>query len=108
MTHAPIWMAISVLDGPWIAVNPALCKLLGYTEDELLDGRTFADLTHPDDLAQEQVLLDELLAGARTSYTIEKRFLRPDGSVVWAQTAVTLVRDSQGRPRYFVGQCLDT
>ncbi len=108
MTHAPLGMAISVLDGPWVAVNPALCKLLGYTEDELLDGRTFADLSHPDDLAREQVLLGELLAGQRSSYAIDKRYLRPDGSVVWTETVVSLVRDEQRQPRYFVAQCLDT
>lgn len=108
MTHAPVGMAISVLDGPWVAVNPALCKLLGYTEDELLDGRSFVDLTHPDDLARERVLLDETLAGNRSAYALDKRYLRPDGSVVWTETVVSLVRDEQRQPRYFVAQCLDT
>ena len=108
MTHAPIGMAISVLDGTWIAVNPALCKLLGFTEDELLESRTFADLTHPDDLARELPLLDEMLAGQRSTYALDKRYLRADGSQVWTETVVSLVRDEQRRPRYFVAQCLDT
>ena len=108
MNHAPVGMAISRLDGPWIAVNPALCTLLGVREEELLNGRTFAELTHPDDLAAELVLLDELLAGARSSYAIDKRYVRPDGSIVWTKTVVSLVWDAHGRPRYYVAQCLDT
>ena len=108
MNSAPIGMAISRLDGPWVAVNPALCRLLGVSEDELLGGLSFAELTHPQDLPAERALLDEMLAGARSSYTIDKRYVRPDGSVVWTQTVVALVRDEEGRPRYFVAQCLDT
>ena len=108
MHSAPIGMAISRLDGPWVAVNPALCRLLGVTEQELLGGLSFAELTHPDDLPAERVLLDEMLAGARSSYTLDKRYVRPDRSVVWTQTVVALVRDERGRPRYFVAQCLDT
>ena len=108
MTNAPIGMAISTLDGVWVAVNPALCKLFGYTEDDLLGGLSFADLTHPDDLPGELVLLDEMVAGTRSAYAIDKRYQRPDGSLVWTQTVVSLVRDSQGGPRYFVAQCLDT
>ena len=108
MHSAPVGMAISRLDGPWVAVNPALCRLLGVAEQELLAGLSFAELTHPDDLPAERVLLDEMLAGARSSYTLDKRYVRPDGSVVWTQTVVALVRDEQGRPRYFVAQCLDT
>lgn len=108
MTHAPIGMAISRLDGPWVAVNPALSQLLGYSEAELLGGLTFADLTHPDDLEQELVLLDEMLAGRRSFYELDKRYLCRDGRTVWTRTVVSLVRNARGEPRYFVAQCLDT
>ncbi|MFP4233981.1 MAG: ATP-binding protein [Nitriliruptoraceae bacterium] len=108
MTHAPIGMAISRLDGSWVAVNPALCKLLGYPEEELLGDLTFADLTDPEDLSRERVLLDELLAGQRSSYGLDKRYHRSDGSLVWTHTVVSLVRDEQDQPRYFVAQCVDT
>ncbi|MFU8840328.1 MAG: ATP-binding protein [Nitriliruptoraceae bacterium] len=107
MTNAPIGMAISTLDGPWVAVNPALCALFGYTEEELLGGLSFADLTHPDDLPAELVLLDEMLAGARSTYALDKRYRCRDGSLVWTRTVVSLVRDRDGSPRYFVAQCLD-
>lgn len=108
MTNAPIGMAISRLDGPWIAVNPALCDLLGYPEEDLLGGLTFADLTHPEDLVVERQLLEELLAGTRSDYRVDKRYRRRDGSVVRTETVVSLVRDQRGQPRYFVAQCLDT
>lgn len=108
MTHAPIGMAISRLDGPWVAVNPALSQLLGYSEAELLGGLTFADLTHPEDLEQELVLLDEMLAGRRSFYELDKRYLCRDGRTVWTRTVVSLVRNARGEPRYFVAQCLDT
>lgn len=108
MTYAPVGMAISRLDGPWLAVNPALCALLGRDEDALLATAGFEELTHPDDLARELPLLDALLAGTRSYYELDKRYLRPDGSEVWTQTVVSLVRDEDGQPRYFVAQCLDT
>lgn len=107
MTHAPIGMAISVIDGPWLAVNPALCELLGYTEPQLLGGLSFADLTHPDDLAGELELIDEALAGDRDHYTIDKRYVHADGRTLWTTTSVSLVRDDDGVPRYFVAQCPD-
>jgi PAS domain S-box-containing protein len=107
MTNAPIGMAISTLDGPWVAVNPALCALFGYTEEELLGGLSFADLTHPDDLPAELALLDEMLAGDRSTYALDKRYRCNDGSLVWTRTVVSLVRDRDGAPRYFVAQCLD-
>ena len=107
MTHAPIGMAISVIDGPWLAVNPALCELFGYSEQQLLDGRSFADLTHPDDLDAELALHAATLAGDHDHYSLDKRYLHADGHIVWTTTSVSLVRDELGTPRYFVAQCLD-
>lgn len=107
MTNAPIGMAISTLDGPWVAVNPALCDLFGYTEEELLGGLSFVELTHPDDLATELELLEELLAGHRSTYALDKRYRCHNGSLVWTRTVVSLVRDRDGTPRYYVAQCLD-
>lgn len=108
LTNAPVGMAIAALEGPWIAVNPALCRLLDYTEAELLDGRSFADLTHADDLPTELELLEEMLAGQRSTYALDKRYRRRNGSLVWTRTVVSLVRDRAANPRYFVAQCLDT
>ena len=103
---APIGMALVTPDGRFLQVNPSQCEILGYSEDELLR-KTFQELTHPDDLAADLALLDQLLAGEIASYQSEKRFVRRDDRIIWAQLAVSLVRDHQGAPWYLVGQLED-
>ena len=98
---APIGMALVSPDGHLSRVNGALCELLGRPMLSLL-GAEAASLTHPDDLEVELPLADELLAGVRRSYEFDKRFLLPDGSVVWASVGVSLVRDVDGEPERFV------
>lgn len=83
--------------GHFLRVNPALCNLLGYSEEELLQ-RSFLDVTHPDDRASDWSKLHELVAGRITSFQSEKRYLRRDGSIAWGQATVNLVRDANGRP----------
>lgn len=95
--HAPIGMALVGPDGQFREVNTALCHIVGRDETELL-GRTFQDITHPDDLAEDLELLSELVLGLRTDYQLDKRYLRPDGSVVWVQLNVSLIRDERGSP----------
>ncbi len=104
--HAPIGLALLAPDGRWLHVNPALCRLVGYTTDELRT-RTFQDLTHPDDLNADLDQVRRLLAGAIDSYQLEKRYIRKDGSLMWALLAVSLVRDAAGTPRYFISQIQD-
>ena len=103
---APIGMAIVALDGRFVRVNPAECEILGYSEDELLS-KSFQEVTHPDGLADELALLNQLVDGELSSYTMEKRFIRKDGTLIWGQLAVSLVRDHQGAPQYLVGQLED-
>jgi diguanylate cyclase (GGDEF)-like protein/PAS domain S-box-containing protein len=104
--EAPIGIALVALDGGWLRINPRLCELLGYTERELLD-RTFQDVTHPDDLDADLALLEETLAGERRGYEMVKRYLRADGSVMWAQLSVALVCDADGKPLHFVSHVDD-
>ncbi len=78
------------------------CRLLGYDRSELI-GRTFEDITHPDDRAAGRELARELLDGKRHAYTLEKRYLRKDGGHVWARMNVSLARNDAGEPRYFMG-----
>jgi diguanylate cyclase (GGDEF)-like protein/PAS domain S-box-containing protein len=104
--HAPIGMALVALEGGFMRVNRALCELVGRTHQALLT-ETFQDITHPDDLAPDLELLGELLRGERLEYQMDKRYLRPDGSVVWAQLNVTLVRNQHGNPMHFVAQIQD-
>jgi len=104
--HAAIGMALLGLDGRWLRVNPALCELLARPAPELLATSSDA-LTLPDDLAAEQALRAELLAGRRRAYQLEKRYWRADGGAVWVLASASLVRDSQERPLYLIGQFQD-
>ncbi|MGF7149474.1 diguanylate cyclase (GGDEF)-like protein/PAS domain S-box-containing protein [Sphingomonas zeicaulis] len=104
--HAAIGMALVALDGSWCDVNPALIAMLGFGEQEFL-ALTFQDITHPDDLAADLDLLDDLVAGNIRSYQLEKRYFRKDGATVHAILAVSLVRDEHGAPLHFISQIQD-
>ena len=104
--QAPIGMALVDPVGRWLLVNQALCDLVGYSETELLE-RTLHDITHPDDLPGQLALMEELLAGRRSSYQLDKRYLHADGHVIWASISVSAVRDETGAPLHLVGQIVD-
>ena len=87
--------------GRLLQVNEKLCRFLGYEQEELLS-LTFADLTHPDDRAQDLEGLARLLRGEVREYAVEKRYVRKDGQTVWGQLAVSLVRDGNGRALHTV------
>ncbi|MBF0461351.1 MAG: response regulator [Magnetococcales bacterium] len=99
-------MALVSPTGRWLAVNPALCTILGYAEPELL-ATDFQSITHPDDLHINQAYLQQLLAGTIAHFHSEKRYLRKDGHVVWVLLSVAMVRDVAGLPVHFVTQVLD-
>ncbi len=86
-------------------MNAAVEALLGRTEDELV-GHAWTEYTHPDEIPLGQIVLARLAAGHDT-YEDERRYLRPDGTVVWASINVTLVRDERGKPDYFYSQLQD-
>jgi PAS domain S-box-containing protein len=104
--NAPIGKAIVGLDGAQQMVNPALCALLGYTESELL-GTKFQTLTHPDDLDADLSQLKLLMEGEISSYTLEKRYYRANGSTMWGKLSVGMVRNAEGKPDHFVSQVVD-
>lgn len=104
--HAGIGMALTRLDGSFMRVNAAVCRMLGYTEEELLQ-RGINDVTHPDDMAVDAERMAQLLTGQRENYQLEKRNLHKDGHVVYLQLSVSLVRDDRGEPLYFVSQAQD-
>ena len=95
---APSGIIISGQDGVFQECNPASGRLLGYSVDELV-GKHFAEITHPDDRADNIHLSDRLMAGEISNFDMEKRFLRKDGSVLWAHLSVSVIRDISGRPR---------
>ncbi|HEY6096025.1 MAG TPA: diguanylate cyclase [Gallionellaceae bacterium] len=103
---AAIGMALVSLQGSFMQVNGALCRIVGYTEAELRQ-KTFQDITHPDDLEVDLSLARELLAGSRDSYQMEKRYFHKDGRVIWVLLTGSAVRDSSGKVLYFIAQIQD-
>jgi PAS domain S-box-containing protein len=99
--HAPFGMCVSGLDGRFIRVNAALCRMLGYSEQELL-ATAWADLTHPDDLEASVQRMDELRREPGGCLEAEKRYIHRGGNVVSARMRISLVRDCGGNPSYFV------
>ncbi len=104
--NAAVGMSLVAPGGRWLRVNRAMCEIVGYTEDELL-GRSFQDITHPDDLDADLDLVRQMLAGEIRSYQLDKRYIHRDGHVVWITLAVSLVHDAAGNPLYFVSQVQD-
>jgi PAS domain S-box-containing protein len=103
--YAPIGKSITSPSGE-IAVNRALCAMLGYAEDELRSLR-WQDITHPDDIDLTQRQSDRLLAGELDATRFLKRYLHKSGAVVWGEVSTSLRRDKAGKPLYFMTNILD-
>ena len=103
---AAIGMALVGTDGRWLQVNPALCELVGYTEQELL-ATNFQAITHPDDLDVDLAFVRQMLTGAIRTYHMEKRYFHKQGQIVWILLSVSLVRDPFGQPLYSIAQIQD-
>ena len=99
--NAAIGMAVVSVDGSWLQVNEALCKLLGYSEQELR-ATSFQHLTHADDLRPVQSYIQRVLEGYIQSHQQEKRYIHEHGHTVWVQWHVSLLKDSEsGAKRLF-------
>jgi PAS domain S-box-containing protein len=92
--------------GRFLRANAAMCKFVGYGEEELL-ARTVYDITHPDDRDLDREPLPRMIAGELAGFDLEKRYIRKDGKVVWARTTVNVIRDGFGRPSRNMGVVLD-
>jgi PAS domain S-box-containing protein len=103
---AGIGMALVSPEGRCLRVNAALCRLFAYPEYRLLQ-MTFQELTHPDDVDADVALVERTLAGELPGYEMEKRYLDADGREIHAHLTVSLVRDPDGRPLYFISQVQD-
>lgn len=101
-----IGAAITAPDKGWLEVNDSLCALLGYSREEL-ERLTWAELTHPDDLAADVAQFNRVIAGEFDGYSLEKRFLKKGGEPVPASIAVHCVRDAAGAVEYFVALIQD-
>lgn len=103
--HSGIGIGLTDLDGWLIDVNPALCKMLGYSREELLT-MCFANFTHPDYVAAD-LKFQELGTGKRDHYEMEKLYIHKDGQLVWGRLNVSLVQDSGGKPQFAISMVED-
>ncbi|WP_345539220.1 EAL domain-containing protein [Phytohabitans rumicis] len=104
--NATIGMCLTGVDKRFMQVNPALCKMLGYTESELL-GMSAVEVTHPDDRAETLGAFRSMLAGEISIFHGEKRYLRANGQAVRVLVSSSAVRGRDGAPLYFVTQIED-
>lgn len=98
---APVGMARVALSGEFLAVNPRLCEILGWSASELR-GKRGQEITHAEDLDSGLDLGRQLVSGAVSSVTQQKRYRRADGRNVWTRVSATVVRDDLGAPLHFL------
>jgi PAS domain S-box-containing protein len=99
--NAAVGMAHVGLDGRFIRFNGSLCRITGYPAEEL-SGLTFQEITHQDDLGVDLAHIRAILKGEKAYYSTEKRYIHKDGSLVWINLTVSLQREDQGEPKYFI------
>ncbi|MDH5638072.1 MAG: PAS domain S-box protein, partial [Nitrospinota bacterium] len=104
--QANIGMGLTDLNFKFTKVNEGLARMFGYSREELI-GKSSLELTHPDDVATNKEKQRQAATGEVDSYSMEKRYIRKDGSVFWGILGVTAISDSEGRPLYYVGQVQD-
>lgn len=104
--NAAIGMCLCTPDGAMFQINTALCATLGRDAAELSQ-LSWQEVTHPDDISADESLAAQVLNGEIDSYRLLKRYLRPNGDVVWGNLAVSCVRDSDGAVQVFVAQVVD-
>jgi PAS domain S-box-containing protein len=100
-----VGVAVGSPEGRFLRVNEALCRMLGYEGEELLD-RSFQEITHPNDQQASQDFLQELLTTSQ-SRVYQKRYLRKDGSILWVRITGTFLRDDSGSARCSVALIYD-
>ncbi len=103
---APVGIGLVTLDGLTPVTNDTLRRLLGYTAEEFA-ARPFSDYTAAEDVAENDRLFQQMVDGGGDHFSMEKRFIRKDGSLMWAELTVSLVRDAAGRPDYAIGMTQD-
>ncbi len=103
---SPVGMALLRPDGYFLLVNEAFCRMLGYSSQEMLR-LTYADITLPQDVPANRLQVQALLDGQERQFSIEKRYVHKNGSVIWAMVNVGLVRDTAEKPSYFIAQIQD-
>ena len=101
-----VGMCVTSPEKGWIEVNDRLCQMLGYSREELAR-LTWAEMTYPDDLTADEELFNQVLAGRRDSYGLDKRFIRKDGGIIYTSLYVTCQRNLDGSVRNTLASLVD-
>ncbi len=104
--NSAIGKALVAPDGSWLRANKSLVNILGYTEDELLR-MDFQSITYPEDLEADLDHVQAMLKGEINVYHMDKRYFHKSGDIIWSHLSVSLVRDEQGEPKFFISQIQD-
>jgi anti-anti-sigma factor len=104
--RGPVGVALLDLDGKFVQANDAYCRTVRRTREELLGDGAVA-ITHPDDMAFTRYALRSLVLGEVPVFRYEKRYIAPDGDIIWAEVSATIFRDAQERPQFIIGMVLD-
>ena len=104
---AAIGIGLANPDGRFIKTNRELQRMLGYSAREL-KGKSFEDVSHPDDVHRNLRIRSDAVRSGREGYQLDKRYIRKDGSTIWAHIKVTVARDAVGRPDFFIAMVQDT
>ncbi len=99
--HSMVGMAALCPDHSWLETNDSFCRMLGYTQEELA-ARSWADIQYPDDLTKSEAAFNSLVTGDADEYTLEKRLVRKDGSLLYVRVAPCAVRNDDGSLAYLV------
>jgi PAS domain S-box-containing protein len=105
-SNAGVGIAHVGLDGRWVRFNDAVCHITGYSREEL-ETKTFADITHPEDIEPDWANARRLLAGEITTYSLEKRYIRKDRALVWVNLTVSLLQSESGTGQQFISVIQD-
>lgn len=103
---AYVGISVSSLEGKIIMTNKALQDLLGYSENELV-GKLISDLSHPEDLAEDTRLFEQLKEGEISNYSLEKRNIQKNGDEILVDLTVSLIQDEEGKPQFTIGLIQD-
>lgn len=104
--QAAVGMTLSDLNTRWLRINQRFCDMVGYSESELL-ALTFLDITHPDNIASDRAMRQQLIDNEMPFYQTEKRYICKDSSLLWAELTISVVRDATGDPAYFIAVIQD-
>ncbi|SDN75188.1 two-component system, sporulation sensor kinase A [Paenibacillus sp. yr247] len=101
-----IGMALISMGGLWMRVNSSLSAITGYSEEELVYTE-ITDIFLPEDTVKLPELIGQLLAGEMRTIQIEKRMKQKDGTIIWVECVVSIIRDANNEPLYYISQIRD-